>query len=584
MANQAVEDIKSRLNIVDVIADYIQLKRAGANFQANCPFHGEKTASFVVNPSRQIWHCFGCGLGGDVFSFIMQYENSTFPEVLELLAGKAGVVLPTRDSRQIQNESKQALFIRINTFAAAFYHKVLLGAAAVHAKAYITNRGLTDSIIKEWQVGFAPNDFHALENQFRKKKVAAADLVAAGVVVKSEKGAVYDRFRNRITFPILDFTGKVVGFTARILELDSQSAKYINSPETPIYSKGKTLFGLYQAKNPIRKRDEVVMVEGPMDCIQAHQAGFTNTVATNGTAVTLDQLRLLARLTKTIKLCFDTDVAGQLAAKKTALIALGMGFGVKIITFASAKDPDELIRNNPQEWQNAVDKSIWFIDHYIQKGLTEFTYASLEQKHFIVQAVLPLVQRLQSAVDRDHYIQLVSERFGISRSSLAEAKGDIQALTLVPELNTSIATSPESGEAQIMEKEVAAGVIFYSELREMLAGENYTSDMFTSLALGRAVEHVLSGQPHGLDQALYAELQFMLELREQEHPDGKSVLVRELEKSCVALKLGFIKQNLQRLSSAIKQAEIANQRDELLQLNNQFVTFVQERQRLELRG
>lgn len=323
MNDPILQDIKDRLNIADIIAGYIQLKKAGVNFKAPCPFHNEKTPSLIVSPQKQIWHCFGCGEGGDVFSFVKKIENLEFKDTLKLLAEKAGVKLPSfrPENKQLQDEKE--LLLRINNFASRFYHQALvkesLGKVALE---YLQKRGLSYETIKKWQIGFAPDEFHILEKALLAKKVSPEHMVKAGVCAKNERGQIYDRFRGRITFPIFNYLGEVVGFSARILVDDAKSAKYINSPETSIYSKSQILFGLNFGKEMARKKDEVVVVEGQMDCIAAHQAGFFNTVASSGTALTLGQLNLIGRLTKNLKFCFDSDQAGQNASRKAGELAL----------------------------------------------------------------------------------------------------------------------------------------------------------------------------------------------------------------------------------------------------------------------
>jgi DNA primase len=259
--DQVVQDIKDRLSVADVVGSYVQLKRAGANFKAVCPFHHEKTPSFQVSPARQVWHCFGCGEGGDIFDFVERYENVGFAEALKILADRAGVKLPERTARDPQAESERETLVRINSYAAKLYHEVLLkDPKAAPARAYLEKRGLTAETVARWQIGYAPDEFHYLEQALVKKNVPLAALVRAGVSAQGERGQIYDRFRGRITFPILDYFGHVVGFSARILDPDAKIAKYINSPETPIYSKGRVLFGLYQAKQAIRRADDAVQV------------------------------------------------------------------------------------------------------------------------------------------------------------------------------------------------------------------------------------------------------------------------------------------------------------------------------------
>ncbi|MEK7161826.1 MAG: DNA primase, partial [Patescibacteria group bacterium] len=368
MPDTILQEIKDRLDIVDVISGYIPVRKAGMNFKAPCPFHNEKTPSLIISPQKQIWHCFGCGEGGDVFGFVIKYENLDFKDALKLLAGKAGVTLPQYQPQDKGAVDEKELLLRINNFAARYYHEVLTTSSAGRpALGYLKARGLTDGTIKQWQIGYAPEEFHFLEQALVKKKVALNDLVKAGVSAKNERGQIYDRFRGRVTFPICNYFGDVVGFTARILHEDGKSAKYINSPETAIYNKSKTLFGLNFAKEVIRKKDEMVIVEGQMDCISLHQAGFNNVIASSGTAYNESAVDFTSarRLSKNVKLCFDSDLAGQMALKKTGEMLLRQGFRVKVVTLIAAKDPDELVRKSPWLWDKAVSAAVWFLDYYI---------------------------------------------------------------------------------------------------------------------------------------------------------------------------------------------------------------------------
>ena len=269
--------------------------------------------------------------------------------------------------------------IRINNFTAKFYHAQLESPQAAEAKKYLADRGLNEQTIKNWEIGFAPDSFDSLIKALQAKQVTSQAALAAGVVAKNDRGNIFDRFRNRIVFPIRNFYGDVAGFTARVLPSgDEKTGKYINSPETPVYNKSKILFGLYEAKNLIRKADEAVVVEGQMDCITAHQAGFDNTVATSGTAMTEDHLRLIGRLTKNLKFCFDADSAGIAALRRAGEIAMTMGFRIKVVVLPKdAKDPDELIRTNPGQWRKAVADSIWFIDYYLDLAEHQYAFGSI---------------------------------------------------------------------------------------------------------------------------------------------------------------------------------------------------------------
>src|SRR6266481_8556706 len=395
MPNSTTEEIKSRLNLVEVVSSYIPLKKSGTNYKANCPFHKEKSASFTVSQTKQIWHCFGCGEGGDVFGFVMKYENLEFAEALKILAERAGVELPKYSKQNLDQDKKKESLIAISELSARFFQKVLeQSKQAESARKYLKERGLLQNTISKWQIGFAPEGFHVLQEFLGKKSFDKKDLLGSGVLSKNDRGEMFDRFVNRVTFPIKNYTGDIVGFTARILDSDAKAAKYINSPETEIYSKGKVIFGLYQAKQSIRKDDFAVIVEGNMDVITAHQAGFENVVGSSGTAFTFEQLQVLSRLTKNLKFAFDTDQAGITATKRAVELALQQGFNVFIVKIENAKDPDELIKKSPKAFSSAIKEAPLYLDYFFEKCFENYDPSSVQNKKRIIAELLPFVQKL----------------------------------------------------------------------------------------------------------------------------------------------------------------------------------------------
>lgn len=420
-ANSSIQEIKDRLNIVDVLSSFIQLKKAGTNYKATCPFHHEKTASFMISPSKQIWHCFGCGEGGDIFGFVMKYENVDFPEALRMLAERAGVELPKFTRENAEQEQYKDKLYRINGLAARFYHETLMKShAAEAARKYLQQRGLTQSTLRDWQIGYSPSEFHVLENFMLKKGFSLKELVDAGMSSKSPKGDVYDRFFARITFPIVNYSGETAGFTARILDDSAKAAKYVNSPETQIYSKGRVIFGLYHAKQEIRKQDCAIVVEGNMDVVTAHQAGFKNVVASSGTAFTYEQLQMLARLTKNLKFAFDTDAAGATATRRALESALQLGFTVYILNIKNAKDPDELIKKDPNLFAEAAQNAPLYLDYFFEKSFENYDPASVQQKKTIAASLVPLLRQLSDPLEAAHYVRILSQRLNTPEKTIYE--------------------------------------------------------------------------------------------------------------------------------------------------------------------
>jgi len=578
MKDQTLQEIKDRLNIAEVIGGYIQLKKAGTGFKAICPFHSEKTPSLQISPQKQIWHCFGCGEGGDVFGFVMKYENLTFRDALKILADKAGVKLPEYRPRDPQAEDEKELLLRINDFAARLYHKILMGdSRGAEAKAYLLGRGLTEGTIKTWQIGFAPDDFHLLERNLSAKKVNTEQMLKAGVSSKNERGQVYDRFRGRITFPIYNYMGETVGFSARILKDDGRSAKYVNSPETSVYNKSRILFGLNFAKNEIRKKDEAVIVEGQMDCISAHQAGFNNVVASSGTALTEDQLSLLSRLTKNLKLCFDADSAGLAASRRAGELALRRGFRLKVVTLKAVKDPDELIKKSPGLWEKAVREAEWFVDFYMDLAKAQAPKDSVSQLHFLSEQVIPLLGFIQDPLEQDHYLKKLVQQYGVSERVIREQLKPQRSLA--SEKN-QVALKMSSS---VLEKEVLGGMLYFPDFLAEAKAQAEPED-FENSEIRELVEPMLAGvgtEPACQESSLAKEAVFMVESLLGELGKSEDDVKKQLRKDLVLLRLGGIKRKQQQLNLDIKKAETASDKAKLMELNRQFAELAAKRMEYE---
>jgi DNA primase len=424
-----IEEIKSKIDIVDLISEYIQLKPAGANFKALCPFHREKTPSFFVSPERQIWHCFGaCNEGGDIFKFIMKIENVDFPEALRILAKKAGVEIDRRDYHFMSQKTKLSDILRM---AAKFYHLILLESPlAEKARQYLKERGLKLETIKEFQLGFAPDRWDELYKFLTKKGFKEQDIELAGLIIKSTKYPItqvpnpsyYDRFRNRIMFPINDLYGNPVGFTGRIVPWseDKETAKYVNTPETPIYNKSRILYGLDKAKTFIKESDAAILVEGNMDVIACHQAGFKNVVASSGTALTIEQVKLIKRYTNNLLLAFDVDIAGETATQRGIDIALQEEINVKVIQVPEGKDPDECIKENPQKWLKAVQEALPIMEYYFILAFKNKDPKKVEDKKEIAKILLPAIAKFADPIEQEHWLKILASKIDVSESSLRD--------------------------------------------------------------------------------------------------------------------------------------------------------------------
>mgnify|MGYP001602944569 CR=1 FL=1 len=414
--SSSVEQIKSRLNIVDVVQSYVKLQKAGVNFKANCPFHLEKTPSFFVSPSRESWHCFGCSRGGDIFSFVTEIEGVDFPEALKILADKAGVELKSLDPRY-KNERMRLLGLLDE--AKKFYEAELRKNDDVID--YLKKRGLTGETAKDFGIGFAPDGWRNLHDFLGKKGYSQTEMEKAGMIVKSSN--YYDRFRNRIMFPINNSAGQVVGFSGRIFVPQGDTfgnpketplgktapAKYINTPQTILYDKSKILYCFDKAKNEIRRKDFCIVVEGQMDAIMSHQAGVANTVAVSGTALSKDHLNLIKRLTQNIVIAFDKDEAGLGAASRGIDLALTDGFEVKIAVIEFGKDPADVVKENPEEWIKTVGGA---------KNILEFYLGLFNSRKDIEKKVLPYVALLSSEMEQSHWVREIADRLRIREESV----------------------------------------------------------------------------------------------------------------------------------------------------------------------
>lgn len=422
-----VGEIKSRIDIVDLISDYVQLKSAGTSFRALCPFHKEKTPSFFVSPERQIWHCFGsCNEGGDIFKFVMKMENVDFPEALRILAKRAGVQIERQDYHLVSQRTKLADIMKI---AAKFYHLILTDSPlAEKARAYLKERGLKSETIKEFQLGFAPERWDELWKFLTKKGFKESDAALAGLIIKSNiqqpssSIKYHDRFRNRIMFPVSDLYGNPVGFSARLVpwSAEKEAGKYINTPETPIYNKSKILYGLDKAKQVIKQKDAVILVEGNMDVVSCHQAESKNVVASSGTALTLEQIKLLKRYTNNLLLAFDVDLAGENATQRGIDVALQEELNVKIIKVPGSKDPDECIREDSEKWFKAVEEVQSIMDYYFNLAFDGRDPKKVEDKKTITKILLSVIDKLGDPVERDHWLKILASKIDIAEYSLRD--------------------------------------------------------------------------------------------------------------------------------------------------------------------
>lgn len=417
-----VELVKQKINIVDLLSQYVTLKKSGINFKANCPFHDEKTPSFIISPERQIFKCFGCQKSGDVFTFLMEKEGLDFKEALEALAKKAGITLQKAPDKK---DSKDRLF-EVNLKAQEFFHYILtkhgLGKTALE---YLKKRGVSDGSIEAFGIGYAPNSWESLTKFLRKRGFTNNEIIESGLGVASKSGC-YDRFRGRITFPLIDGKDKLRGFSGRVLY--PAEPKYINTPQTPIFDKGNFLFGLNLAKGEIRNKKEVVLVEGEMDMILSFQAGFKNIVASKGTALTVGQIDLIKKYTDNISLGFDMDLAGDSAVRRGIELADQAGLNIKVVQLTEGKDAAEVAQKDPTGLQKAIAASVPIYDYYLTSVAKRYNTKNPADLKKIGEELIPVWAKITDALVRDHYIRRLSAFLKTDEEVLRKAVEKMQKM------------------------------------------------------------------------------------------------------------------------------------------------------------
>lgn len=493
MSQSDVEKIKERLNIEEVVSDYLKLEKAGRNLKARCPFHNEKTPSFIVSPERGTFYCFGCGASGDIFTFVEKFEGLDFSGSLKVLADRAGITLSSFSSSPNDEMTKLRKILNLSV---SFYQVCLSRNQEVLK--YLMNRGLTEKTIKDWQLGYAPDGWEKLLSFFRSKKYFDLDLEKIGLIKKGERGKFYDRFRNRIMFPIFDSSGRPIGFSGRIFKGQETDAKYLNSPETVLFDKSRILYGFDRAKGSIRKNDFSILVEGQMDLILSHQAGYKNTVASSGTALTQEQLEKIARISEKMVIAYDSDRAGFKASEKAWQMALALGMDVKIAPIPSGLDPADILKENDKQWIDIVKNSRHIIEIIIEKIKKE----TIEKRYLgkrTSKELIPYLANVASKIDQEYFVEMTSEKLNLTPASIRE---EIKSYEIKQEKNpkeferileNKISFSIDANDFLTAEKELF-GIIFWQEgekdklldLDKLKAEikvitENYYQNIFDSL-------------------------------------------------------------------------------------------------------
>ena len=493
----AVAEVKSRINIEDVVSEYVQLKRAGRNFKGLSPWTNEKTASFMVSPEKQIWHDFSSGKGGDVFSFVMEMEGLDFRGALEQLARKAGVDLDDYRTANPQRKQYKDRALEALALAARFYQKQLT-VNKIALEYLLKERGFSKQTLLDWQIGYSPQIGRALTDFLTKKGFDTDEMKRAGLTFM-RTGGPSDMFRGRIMIPLCDSRGAVIGFTGRLLNDEPDSPKYINTPQTVVYDKGRHVFGLHLSKEAIRKSGFGVVVEGNMDVIASHQADVKNVVATAGTAMTENHLRELKRFTPDIRLCFDADSAGISATERAITMAQKTGVNLSIVVLAGAKDPDELIRQDAAKWRQAVQNSSYAVDWLIERYASELDLQSAPGKKAFTDTLLDVIRRLSDPVEQDHFLNKLAELTGSSIEAVrAKFAGQKAESSPLKKTKTKPVADGSQIEQQRLENHLLSITLMQPKLRSSLedCGEEYfTSDNAKQLLRFIIANPSFSGEP-----------------------------------------------------------------------------------------
>lgn len=581
-----LELIKSKVNIVDLIQEYLPLKKAGVNFKANCPFHQEKTPSFMVSPERGIFHCFGCNVGGDIFKFLMLKEGIEFPEALEILAKKAGITLKRQRSKV--KSQKDALF-EINSKASEFFHYILvrhpLGKTALD---YLKKRGLTDETVLAFKLGYAPNSWDSLSKFLTKRGFKLKDMIEAGLLVPSQKGG-YDRFRGRIIFPLIDVKNNTLGFAGRVL--GSQEPKYINTPTTKIFDKSHFLFGLHLSKGEIKQKTMAILVEGEMDMIISYQSGVKNIAASKGTALTEGQVELIKKYAEDILLCFDKDLAGDFASRRGIELADQAGLNIKVIELKNGKDPAEIAIKDPHLWEKAIDEAEPIYDYYLKSTVSRYNPKSADGKRKISQDLIPIWKKITDPLTKEHYIQKLAALLAVEEKFIRHEISSYQppqpskiiSENPNPKILETQTSSPTLSRRELLEEYLLAlllkipsevtfvpnfpETIFISEnLRSIyvllvlyLDAISFKVQAFSILEFSKTMPEDLLPL---LDRLYLVEVDYKL--------TNSQAWLSEVDKVVSELKKALVKASLEKLSFRIKNAQMFGKISELDILNKKF--------------
>jgi len=573
-----IDEIKARVDVVDLISEYIRLKQSGTNWKGLCPFHNEKSPSFMVSRDKQIWHCFGCSEGGDIFTFIQKIEGVEFAESLKILAQRAGVKLQNQNP---ESTSQKNSLVDICSLAANLWHKILLDSPKAQiARDYLKKRGVDAQTIVDFKLGYAPDSWDVTTNFLEAKNFKPNDIFLAGLTVKKDRGVgFYDRFRDRIMFPVSDLHGRVIGFSGRTLKADD-SAKYINTPQTDIYNKSLVIYNLNAAKAEIKSKNLAIMVEGQMDVVSCWQAGTKNVVASSGTAMTLEQVQILKRYTNNLAIAFDADLAGQSAAKRGIDIALSQELNVKVIILPEGcKDPDECIKKNPANWTKAIENAQSIMDYYFQQVSANYDLVKPEGKKEAAKILLPVINKIGNKIEQEHWLKKLALLLDTSESVLKETLDKIKPAIIASKIIQKVNNVPAKKDRLTMLAETLLALVLKYPQNLAYCVDALNPEVITNEALNGLykkliiyyTENINSGAQDFVylnfkqqvgDKSLVDLADILILLAEKDFFDFDSESVKKpISEIIHDLKQGFYHQQISYLQSQINQVEKSGQKD-----------------------
>ncbi len=548
--SSSVDQIKAKLDIVSLVNSYVKLEKAGSNWKGRCPFHNEKTPSFFVSPDRGSYYCFGCQAKGDIFTFVQEFEGLDFIGSLKVLAEKAGVKLEEYNPKD--KTEKDKLFSILEE-ATLFYQRKIQDSK--DALLYLTKRGLNDETLSNFRIGFAPLEWRDLHDHLLKKNISPAEMLQVGLVKRKEgtKDSYYDTFRGRIMFPISDSSGRVVGFSGRILVADDKSPKYLNSPETILFNKSEILFGLDKAKIDIRLKDYSILVEGQMDIVMMHQAGIKNTVASSGTALTTEHLIKLRRLSNRIIMAYDGDSAGFSASNRSAQIALSLGMELKVAEMPEGKDPADLAKDDAEALKESLRNSKHIIDFYTDVLLKKMQGRELGEE--IRKKVLPYIAELPSSIEKSHFIKSIAQKTFIKEEALWDDLKDAsrkEGGIILPKKDTA----PPSGKTEVIERKII-GILWWQK------GNKTDQRIVDVKELENRMRGILDKRQKVLEESLEKERETLL-FETESYYNNKDNLKREIDELLLGLEEEYLKRDFSQARVQLQKAEQTKNSEDVL--------------------